>query len=184
VLTNDKTGEAMSIEFLLDSPTFERIALPYIKTLERLGIKSAVRTVDDSQYQRRTTTFDYDIIVATFSQSESPGNEQRDFWGSSAADTQGSRNLIGIENPAVDKLIDRIIFAKDRAALVAATHALDRVLLWNHYVVPMWHVPYDRIAYWDKYKRPEPGPSRSNGFPTVWWYDMEAAAKVEPQQQK
>lgn len=183
-LTNDKTGEAMTVEFLLDSPTFERIVLPYIKTLERLGIKSVVRTVDDSQYQRRTTSFDYDIIVASFSQSESPGNEQRDFWGSDAADKPGTRNLIGIKNPAIDKLIDRIIFAKDRAELVAATHALDRVLLWNHYVVPMWHVPFDRIAYWDKYKRPDPGPSRFTAFPTVWWYDKEAAAKVEPQQQK
>jgi microcin C transport system substrate-binding protein len=184
VLTNDKTGEAMAVEFLLNSPTFERIVLPYIKSLERLGIKATVRTVDDSQYQRRTTTFDYDILVASFGQSESPGNEQRDYWGSGSADTQGTRNLIGIKNPAIDKLIDRVIFAKDRAELVAATHALDRVLLWNHYVVPMWHVPYDRIAYWDKYKRPEPGPSRFTAFPTVWWYDKEAAAKVEPAQQR
>ena len=184
VLTNDKTGEAMTVEFLIDTPIWERITLPYVKALERLGIKSSVRTIDDSQYERRVTDFDYDIVVATFGQSESPGNEQRDYWGSSSANTPGSRNLVGIKNPAVDTLIDHVIFAKSRDELMAATQALDRVLLWNHYVVPMWHIAYDRLGYWDKYKRPEPGPSRYSGFLNVWWYDKEAAAKVEPAQQK
>ena len=184
VLTNDQTGEVMKIEFLISTPIWERIILPYVQNLKRLGIDAAVRTVDDSQYVKRTTEFDFDIIVASFAQSESPGNEQRDFWSSAAAKVPGSRNVIGIENPAVDTLIDRVIFAKSRDELVAATHALDRVLLWNHYVVPMWHLSYDRIAYWDKYKRPEPGPSRFTAFPIVWWYDKEAAAKVEPAQRK
>ena len=92
-------------------------------------------------------TFDFDIIVDRFPQSLSPGNEQRDFWGSDAADKDGSRNVIGIKNPAIDKLIDKIILAKDREELVAATRALDRVLLWNHYVVPQWHTPFERIAH-------------------------------------
>ncbi|MEZ5923552.1 MAG: extracellular solute-binding protein [Hyphomicrobiaceae bacterium] len=184
VLTNDATGEQMTVEFLIDTPIWERIILPYVKSLERLGIKASVRTIDDSQYQRRVTNFDYDIVVASFPQSESPGNEQRDFWGTVAADKPGTRNIIGIKNPAIDTLIDHVIFAKSRDELVAATHALDRVLLWNHYVVPMWHISYDRIAYWDKYKRPDPGPSRFTAFPTVWWYDKEAAARVEPAQRK
>jgi microcin C transport system substrate-binding protein len=183
-LTNDATGEVMTVEFLLDAPTFERIVLPYIKNLERLGIKGTVRQVDDTQYVQRMEGYDFDIAVATIPQSESPGNEQRYFFGSQAADTKGTRNFAGIKNPAVDKLIDKIIFAKDRADLIAATRALDRVLLWNHYVVPQWHVPYDRVAYWDKYKRLEPGPSRSVGFPNVWWFDQEGAAKVEPAQKK
>jgi microcin C transport system substrate-binding protein len=184
VLTNDASGEQMAVEFLIDSPTFERIILPYSKSLERLGIKANVRLVDDAQYQRRVTEFDFDIVVATFPQSESPGNEQRDFWGSAAADIAGTRNIIGIKNPAVDKLIDKVIFARSREELVAATKALDRVLLWSHYVVPTWHIAYDRVAYWDKYRRPDPGPSRFTGFLNVWWYDKEAAAKVEPAQQK
>ncbi len=183
-LINDKTGEAMVVEFLLDSPTFERVVLPLAANLQRLGIKSDIRVVDDTQYVRRVQSFDFDIIVATYPQSESPGNEQRDFWGSKAADTPGSRNLIGIKNPAVDKLIDLIILAKDRAELEAATHALDRVLLWNHYVVPQWYVPFDRVAYWDKFVRPDPGPSRYTGFPAVWWYDKDKASKVEPFQKK
>src|SRR5690606_23654077 len=101
------------------------------------------------------------------------GNEQRDFWGSAAADTPGSRNLPGIKNPAVDALIDKIIFAKDRDELVAASRALDRVLLWNYYVVPQWHSPYERIAYWNKFGKPDPLPARSTGFPLVWWFDAE-----------
>lgn len=183
-LTNDKTGEVMAVEFLIESPIWERIILPYVQSLKRLGINATVRTVDDSQYVKRVTDWDYDIVVASFPQSESPGNEQRDFWSSAAAKIKGSRNAMGIENPAVDLLIDKVIFAKSRDELVAATRALDRVLLWNHYVVPMWHIAYDRIAYWDKYKRPDPGPSRATAFPTIWWYDKEAAAKVEPAQKK
>ena len=124
-----------------------------------------MRIVDTSQYQRRQDTFDFDIIVASFPQSQSPGNEQRDFWGSEAADKEGSRNVIGIKNPAVDKLIDKIILAKDRDDLVAATRALDRVLLWNHYLVPQWHIPFDRLAMWDMFGRPAKLPSRNTVVP-------------------
>jgi len=175
VLANAK-GEELTAEFLLVQPDFERIVQPYKAALDKLGIKASIRIVDTSQFQRRHDTFDFDIIVASFPQSESPGNEQRDFWGSDAAGKEGSRNVIGVRNPAVDKLIDRIIMARDRDDLVAATRALDRVLLWNHYVVPQFHTPYERLAMWDMYRRPDKLPSRNSSFMRVWWYD-EAAAK-------
>lgn len=177
-LVNAKTGERMSVSFLLVSPQFERIVQPYARNLERLGITVSLRVVDSAQYSRRLDSFDFDIIVGNFGQSESPGNEQRNFWGSEAADRNGSRNLMGIKNPAIDKLIDRIIFAKDRAELVAATRAMDRVLLWNHYLVPQWYAPYARVAYWDRFGHPEKLPALSVGFPTVWWWDDRAAAKL------
>ena len=175
VLTNAK-GEELTAEFLLVQPDFERIVQPYKAVLDKLGIKASLRIVDTSQYQRRHDTFDFDIIVASFPQSESPGNEQRDFWGSEAAGKEGSRNIIGIKNPAIDKLVDRIIMARDRDDLVAATRALDRVLLWNHYVVPQFHTPFERLAIWDMFRRPDKLPSRNSSFLRVWWYD-EAAAK-------
>jgi microcin C transport system substrate-binding protein len=177
VLTNAK-GVELSAEFLLVQPDFERIVLPFKTALEKLGVKTSLRIVDTSQYQRRHDTFDYDIIVASFPQSESPGNEQRDFWGSEAADREGSRNVVGIKNPAIDKLIHRIIMAKDRDDLVASTRALDRVLLWNHYVVPQFHSPFERLALWDMFKRPDKLPSRSSSFLRVWWYDEAAAKRV------
>jgi microcin C transport system substrate-binding protein len=175
VLTN-ASGEPLTAEFLLVQPDFERIVLPYKAALEKLGMRVSVRVVDTSQYQRRLETFDFDIVVANFHQSESPGNEQRDFWGSEAAGQEGSRNLIGIKNPAIDTLIDKIILAKDRQELVAATRALDRVLLWNHYLVPQFHAPFERLAMWDYYRHPAKLPSRSASFLRVWWQD-EAAAK-------
>ncbi len=177
-LVNKKTGGQMSASFLLVSPQFERIVQPYMRNLERLGIKTSLRVVDVPQYRRRLDTFDFDIVVGNFGQSQSPGNEQRDFWGSAAADKDGSRNLIGIKNPAVDTLIDKIIFAKDRADLVAATRALDRVLLWNNYVVPQWFAPNSRVAHWDRFGHPNQLPPLSVGFPTVWWWDQVSAAKL------
>jgi microcin C transport system substrate-binding protein len=177
VLTNAH-GVQLTAEFLLVQPEFDRIVLPYKAALEKLGIKASVRIVDTSQYQRRQDSFDFDILVASFPQSESPGNEQRDFWGSEAASKEGSRNLVGIKNPAVDKLIDRIILAKDRDDLIAATRALDRVLLWNEYVVPQFHTPFERLAMWDMFRRPSKLPSRSSSFLRVWWYDDEAAKRI------
>ena len=177
-LVNDKTGRQMTASFLLVSPQFERIVQPYSRNLERLGIKVSLRVVDPPQYSRRLDSFDFDIIVGNFSQSQSPGNEQRGFWGSAAAAKKGSRHLIGVKNPAIDRLIDKIIFAKDRSELVAATRALDRVLLWNHYVVPQWYAPYSRIAYWDRFGAPETLPSQSVGFPDIWWWNEDAAKKL------
>lgn len=178
VLTNVKTGQPMKVEFLLVDPLFERIVQPYLRNLERLGIKGTLRMVDSAQYTRRLNVFDYDIVVSTFAQSDSPGNEQRDYWGSEAADREGSMNLIGIKDPAIDKLIDRVIFAKDRDELVAATRALDRVLLWNDFVVPQWYAPKVRIAYWNRYGQPETLPAQTPGFLQVWWFDQTLAAQL------
>jgi microcin C transport system substrate-binding protein len=178
VLTNVKTGQSMRVEFLLVSPLFERIVQPYLRNLERLGIKGAIRMVDSAQYTRRLNVFDYDIIVGNFAQSDSPGNEQRDYWGSEAADREGSMNLIGVKSPAIDKLIDQVIFAKDREELVAATRALDRVLLWNDFVVPQWYSPKVRIAYWNRYDQPKTLPALTPGFIQVWWYDPTLAAQL------
>jgi microcin C transport system substrate-binding protein len=177
ILRNEQ-GEPFEVEFLLVSPQFERIVLPYAQQLELLGVRPLVRTIDSAQYERRIQTFDFDIVVTSWGQSLSPGNEQRDFWGSEAADRPGSRNLVGIKDDSVDYLIDRVIFAKDRDELVAATRALDRVLLWNHFVVPTWHIPYDRTARWDRFGRPDVPPDYTIGFPTIWWWDAEKAAKI------
>lgn len=180
VLTNG-AGEKLTAEFLLVQPDFERLVLAYKTELEKLGMKIEIRTVDAAQYRRRIDTFDFDIVVASFPQSLSPGNEQRDFWGSAAATQEGTRNIIGIKNPAIDKLIDRLIFATDRADLVAASRALDRVLLWGHFLVPQFYSPNDRIAYWDKFRRPNKLPghtSATNAFIQTWWYDEDRAAKL------
>ena len=176
VLRNAK-GEPFVVEFLVDGDTFERIILPYVKDLESVGIRSSVRVVDSAQYKQREDNRDFDIIIDTFAQSVSPGNEQREFWGSAAADKPASRNTAGIKNAAIDKLVDKIVFAKDRADLVAATQALDRVLLWNYYVVPHWNYPFERLAYWDIFGRPAKLPSQTSAPMRVWWYD-EAKAKA------
>ncbi len=164
-------GEEFSVEFLIDSETFQRVIIPYIEDLKLLGVKATIRLVDSSQYKRREDDRDFDVVVDNFSQSISPGNEQRDFWGSISANQNGSRNTIGIKNPAVDKLIDKIVFATDRAELVAATRALDRVLLWNYYVVPQWHLPAERLAFWDIFGCPATLPSQTVAFQRVWWVD-------------
>ena len=182
-LVNAKTGEPMNIEILTEDPNVERFILFYKPSLERLGISVTVRTVDDPQYENRLRSWDYDIIIASWPESLSPGNEQRDFWSSQAADTPGSRNYIGIKNPAIDALIERVIFAKDRAELVAATRALDRVLLWNHYVVPQFTTDKSRTARWDRFGRPDPLPKyAAAAFPTVWWWDAEKAARTGSRQ--
>jgi microcin C transport system substrate-binding protein len=178
-LANDKTGQPFEFEILLNDPQMERIVLPFAKNLERMGVTARVRSIDSAQYEKRMETFDYDIAVEVFGQSLSPGNEQRDFFGSQSADRPGSRNIPGIKNPAIDALIDRIIFAKDRAELVAACKAMDRVLLWNFYVVPQFTYGFQRYARWDRFSHPEPLPQYGvAGFPTLWWWDAEKAAKT------
>ena len=171
-------GQPFRFEILLNGPSFERHTLPFVKNLERLGIEATVRTVDPAQYQNRMNEFDFDMTVEAFGQSLSPGNEQRDYWGSEAADTPGSRNTIGIKDPAVDHLIDKIIQAPTREDLVTATRALDRVLLWGHYVIPHWHTRAFRVAYWDKFDRPDTNPPY--GLPVFsWWVDPVKVAAVE-----
>ena len=178
-LVNAKTGERFSVEFLVDDPATERFVLFYKPSLERIGMTVNTRVVDSAQYENRLRQWDFDIIVASWGESLSPGNEQRGFWSSAAADQPGSRNLVGIKNPAIDTLIDRVIFAKDRAELVAATMALDRVLLWNFYVVPQWTYGKVRAARWDRFDRPENLPQYGlAAFPTIWWWDADKAAKV------
>jgi microcin C transport system substrate-binding protein len=181
-MTNVKTGEPLTIDILLSSPAMERVTLFYKPTLDRLGIGVTMRVVDSSQYINRVRSRDYDIIVGGWAQSLSPGNEQRDYFGSAAADREGSRNYAGIKNPAVDALIERVIYAKDRDELVAATKALDRVLMWNEYVVPMWTIDYSRTARWDRFGRPEKLPRYSYGFPSIWWYDKARAEKTGEKQ--
>lgn len=176
-LTNDKTGEVMSIEFLLDDPGFEDVALAFKPSLERIGIKVTIRTIDSAQYENRTRDFDYDVITGVFAQSLSPGNEQREYWGSEAADRPGSRNSIGIKNPVVDKIIDLIIYSKSREDLVAATRALDRVLLWNYYILPDFYRAENWYPHWNRFGYPEKNPDYNVGFPTLWWWD-EAKAKA------
>jgi microcin C transport system substrate-binding protein len=178
-LVDSKTGEPYAVEFLSDDPNFERVFLFYQPSLERLGINVTVRTVDVSQYENRLRTWDFDIITATWGETLSPGNEQRGYWGSQAADQPGSRNLIGIKNPAVDAMINEIIFAKNRSDLEAATRALDRILLWNHYVVPQWTYGKVRSARWDRFGHLDSMPRYGGAaFPAVWWWDAEKAAKA------
>jgi microcin C transport system substrate-binding protein len=175
----DASGKPLAVEILVQDPSAERIALFYKPSLERIGVNASIRMVDDAQYQNRLRSFDFDVIIDQWGQSLSPGNEQREFWGSQAADTPGARNTIGIRNPAIDALIEKVIFAKDRAGLVAATHALDRVLLWNFYLVPQFTYGFSRYARWDRFSHAEPLPKYGrSGLPTLWWYDAEKAARI------
>ena len=167
----NSNGEPFEFEILLVSPAFERIVLPFIDNLEKLGINASLRTIDSSQYQKRIESFDFDMVVFTFSQSLSPGNEQRNFWSSGAADTNGSRNIIGIKNNVIDLLIENLINAKDREDLITISKALDRVLLWNYYVIPQWHISAYRVLYWDMFDQPKQKPKYSLGFDT-WWVNQ------------
>jgi microcin C transport system substrate-binding protein len=176
-LVNAK-GEPLTFEILIEEPTWERIVLPFAKNLERLGVVARVRTIDAAQYQKRIDDYDFDMVVTVWGQSLSPGNEQRDFWGSKAATTPGTRNLAGIHDPSVDKLIELLIQAPDRKALVARTRALDRVLLWGHYVVPHFHLRAFRVAYWDRFGRPAVAPKYRFGFDT-WWIDAKKDAALQ-----
>ncbi len=178
-LVKASSGEPFKCEFLASDPNTERFFLFYKPSLERLGVEVNVRTVDDAQFENRLRQWDFDVITGSWGQSLSPGNEQRGFWSTQAADQPGSRNLPGIKNEAVDALIDRVIFAKNREELVAATKALDRVLLWNYYVVPQWTYGKVRTARWDRFSHPDPLPKYGlSAFPTVWWFDADKAAKA------
>jgi len=174
---SEKTGQPLAFEILLFNPAFERIVLPFKQNLARLGVEAGVRVVDISQYTNRVRTFDFDMIVGGIGQSLSPGNEQRNYWSSTAADLQGSQNYAGIKNPAIDALIDLVISAPDRQSLIIRTRALDRALLWGFYVIPQWHLSYYRIAYWNKFSRPKITPKYALGFDT-WWVDPAKEKKL------
>ena len=178
-MVNAKTGEPYSVELLAADPNFERVYLFYKPSLDRLGITTTVRTIDEAQYENRLRNWDFDITTYGWVESLSPGNEQRGNWGSQAADQSGSENIGGIKNPAVDAMIDQVIYAKNRPDLEAAVKALDRILLWNFYVVPQWSYSYSRVARWDRFSHPDPLPRFGvSAFPTVWWWDAEKAAKT------
>lgn len=181
-----KDGKPFAFEILVDQPAWERISGAYLDNLKRLGIEATIRPVDTAQYKNRTDNFDYDMIVDVWGESESPGNEQREFWGSASADQVGSRNTVGIKNPAVDALVDKVVSATSRADLVTRVHALDRVLLWNDYVLPHWHIGVDRLAYWDKFGMPQTVPQQGVQL-MAWWADpakagntAQAGAHAEP----
>lgn len=177
-LVNAETGQPFTIELIDNSDSVERYVLPYRQSLEKIGITLTLRILDTPQYVERLRSRDFDMTITGWRQSLSPGNEQRRMWGSEAADQPNSQNYAGIRDPAVDKLVDRIIFAKDRAELVAATQALDRVLLWNHFVVPQFFIDVDRTARWDRFGHPNNIPPYTHGFPDIWWWNAEKAAKV------
>jgi microcin C transport system substrate-binding protein len=176
-LVDEQTGDRFRFEILLVSQAFERIVLPFVRNLKRLGIDARVRLVDSSQYINRLRSFDFDMIIFSWGQSDSPGNEQRNYWSSEAADSPAARNFAGIRDPVVDELVELVIKAPDREGLVARTRALDRVLLNGHYVIPNWHIRVDRILYWNKFSRPAITPK--NGTSTdYWWYDEDKAARL------
>ncbi len=172
-------GKPVSFEILLNGPTIERVALPYQQSLKRIGIDVSVRSVDSSQFVTRVRSRDFDMIYTGWGESNSPGNEQLDYWGSEAADRDSSRNYAGIKDPAVDTIINDLILSKNRADLLAAVAALDRVLMWNQYVIPSYTILTDRIAYWDRFGHPDYTKMRFViGFPTTWWWDAGKAAKI------
>lgn len=177
VMTSED-GRKLEFEILLGNATSERFVLPFAKNLERLGAKVNVRTVDPVQYQNRVRDFDFDMTIGLFPQSLSPGNEQMDFWHSTRADQPGSRNIIGIADTAIDTLVRHVVTAKDRDALIIATRALDRALLWGYYVVPHFHSRSDRLIYWNRFGRPDEQPRYATGFTDTWWVDPEKDAAV------
>ena len=178
-------GEPLQFEFLLsqDQADFQRVVLPFAQNLKRIGIEMAVRSVDPAQYENRMQTFDYDMTVIVIGESLSPGNEQREYWTSATVDEKGGQNYMGIRSKAIDTLVDDVINAKDRADLVTATHALDRVLSWGHYVIPNWHFPNFRVASWDKFARPKVSPPYALALDT-WWIAQQRAQDVEAKKQQ
>ena len=172
-------GQQMKVEFLLYEQSFTRVINPYVANLKRAGIDASVRVIDSASWQNRVREFDFDIVVRRFPQPQVPGVEQRDWWGSSSADVTGGLNIAGIQNPAVDALIEKIIEAQSRSELVTAARALDRVLMWNYYFIPQWYKSSHFIAYWDKFGRPA---SQKPGFDRAvlqsWWYDQTKAEEL------
>lgn len=171
-------GKPMTFEILLDSPSFERVSLPYVQWLTRLGVEARVRTVDAAQYRRLMDTYDFDMTVEVFPQSESPGNEQRGFWTCESAKHEGGQNTAGVCDAVVDALVENVVNAPNREVLESATRALDRVLLWNWYVVPQWHVRTIRVAFWDRFGFVDM-PVRSGVAFDAWWIDVARAEATD-----
>jgi microcin C transport system substrate-binding protein len=176
-LVDERTGRPFAFEILLASQGFERIVLPLVRNLERLGIDARVRVVDQAQYVNRLRSFDYDMMLSSWPQSNSPGNEQREFWTTKAAESPAASNYAGIKDPVVDELVELVIMAPDRESLVARTRALDRVLLSGHYVIPNWHVRVQRLLYWDRFSRPQVTPEAGTAI-SYWWFDPDKDARL------
>jgi microcin C transport system substrate-binding protein len=172
-------GEVFTIEFLIFSPTFERVIAPYVQNLKKLGIDASIRRVDPAQYQERLKSFDFDITTQRYALRQTPGAELRNYWGSQFADVKGSLNLSGIKDPIVDALIEEVIAAKSRKELIFAARALDRVLRAGHYWVPQWYKASHNVAYWNKFSKPPVKPKFDRGIIETWWYDKAKAAKLE-----
>ncbi len=180
-LVNAETGEPLTLEVLLYDTQFERVVQPLLRNLARLGVQGDIRIVDVNQYLNRLRRFDFDVVVGGFPQSANPGNEQREFWGSEYADAPQSRNLIGLESPVIDALVDDLIAADSREALDTAAQALDRVLRWGFYVIPQWHLDSTRLAVWDKFGWKEPFPEYNLDL-DAWWVEPDRAAEIEARQ--
>lgn len=174
----DTNGKPVTIEFLLAQTEFERVLLPFKRNLSDLGIDLVIRRVDVSQYINRLRSRDFDMVVGSFPQSSSPGNEQREFWKSESADKPGSRNYIGLKDPVIDQLVEQLINADSRKSLVAHTRALDRVLQWGYYVIPNWHIKTWRVAYWNHIGHPKVSPTNDVGIFT-WWIKPDAKPAIE-----
>lgn len=178
ILVNQQTGQPLSLEVLLYDSGLERVVQPMLRNMARLGVQTSLRIVDINQYLNRQRNYDYDIVISHFPQSNNPGNEQRDFWTSAAAEAPQSRNRMSLAHPAVDALVEEIISAGDREELDTATRALDRVLRWGFYVIPHYHSGETRIAIWDKFGYPEPFPEYAMDL-DAWWVDTEREAELQ-----
>ena len=177
-----KNGKRLAVKILLDGAGFERIVEPYKNNLRKIGFDMEIKKMQVAEYEERLRNFNFDMIVVGYGQSRSPGNEQRYMWGSEAAQTPGTRNYMGIENPAVDELINRITEAGSRKELVDAIQAMDRILTHQFYIVPHWYIAYDRIVYWNKFSRPGVNPSQSaviNNIIEWWWWDADKTKKLK-----
>ncbi|MGI9492515.1 MAG: extracellular solute-binding protein [Geminicoccaceae bacterium] len=172
-LTHAESGEVMALEILLRDPDSQRLAAPFVKNLKRAGIDASIRIVDTSQFQVRVDDFDFDLITVKLNFFPPPGPELRSYYGTEAADVRGSANMAGIKNEVADELIEQIVAAKDLETLKTTNRALDRVLLWNHYVIPQFHNDIYRVAYWNKFGKPETNPRYGLSFPSAWWIDQE-----------
>jgi microcin C transport system substrate-binding protein len=174
----DAEGKPFEFEILLPSDSaFIRITEPFVQNLKRIGITATIRAIDSAQLERRMDSFDFDMAIVAIPQSPSPGNEQRDFWGSAAADTPGSQNQLGIKDPVIDEIVEELIAAPTRESLIAHTRALDRILQFGYYLIPQWHYPFFNVAYWDRFGRPARPPKYDPGYDT-WWYDQARADAV------
>lgn len=166
-------GQPLSVEILMDSPSFERIIAPYVKTLKSIGIDASMRLVDDAQYERRLKDYDFDLTTQRYALRLTPGVELKNYWSSQAAEMKGSFNLAGIADPVLDQLIDKIVLAKSRAELVTATRAADRVLRAGYYWIPQWYKGAHNLAFWDKFAWPDVKPKYERGALDTWWTDAE-----------